>query len=170
MKLSFISMLLLFILTACNSQQSPVDKAKAVKKAIADSPRPGTAATQAGGWTMTAKIDGKTFVASSIMPPEAAGRIVGYYKNGYIGLPNFENRWRAIGKKIKLGEDNSADLLIAGDEPVSSSNGNGEMEITKLDDQWMEASFHFTATRQEDGVSKTTAITDGFLRVAVPKK
>lgn len=37
--------------------------------------------------TMQAKIDGKEWVATSMVPPEAAGRIVGYYQDQYIGFP-----------------------------------------------------------------------------------
>src|SRR3954470_5612408 len=110
MKLSLISIGLLFTISSCNSQQTAKQQAIAEKNAI-EAARPGTIPTKSGGWTMTARIDGKDFTASSLMPPEAAGRIIGYYKTAYIGMP-YDRRYLVVGKKIKFGENNAVDLSV----------------------------------------------------------
>jgi hypothetical protein len=117
--------------------------------------------TKAGEWTMTAKINGKAWSASSIMPPAAAGRIIGYYKDQYIGLPGPEKRYAKAGKKWALGDSYSADILI--NDGFNYNLGIGTMELTSVKDDWAEGSFSFTIT-STDGKS-TVKITDGFFRV-----
>lgn len=164
MKHYIISLSLFAIISSCNSQQTARQQAIAEKNAI-EAARPGTIATKTGGWTMTAKIDGKDFTASSLMPPEAAGRIIGYYKTAYIGLP-YDRRDMVVGKKIKFSKNNAVDLSVVGDDNFYGGYA-GEMEITKVESGWAEGVFHFTATSNES--SKTFTITDGFFRVAVGK-
>jgi len=161
MKIYIISIGLLFIISSCNSQQTAKQQAIAEKNAI-EAARPGTIPAKAGGWSMTAKIDGKDFTASSLMPPEAAGRIIGYYKTAYIGLP-YDRRYLVVGKKISFGEHNAVDLSVEGDDNFYGGR-TGEMEITKVNAQWAEGVFHFTATSH--GSSKTFTVTDGFFRIA----
>ncbi len=73
LKLSF-SLIIAILFSSCgNSQSGAVEKAKQVQSAIQEN-RPGTVPTQQNGWTMKAKINGKNWVAASMMPPEAAGR------------------------------------------------------------------------------------------------
>jgi hypothetical protein len=63
------------MLYACNSnsQTQAIKKAKEIQAVI----KPGTVATSPQGYSMKAMIDGKEWIASSMMPPEAAGRVIG---------------------------------------------------------------------------------------------
>jgi hypothetical protein len=162
MKLSVISIIMLSFFSSCNSQQTAHQQAIAEKNAI-EAARPGTIPTKAGGWSMTAKINGKAWSAVSLMPPEAAGRIIGYYKDEYIGLP-YDKRNMVVGKKITFGENNAVDLSVSGDDNFYGGR-KGEMEITKVDGNWAEGVFHFTATSH--GSDKTIPVTDGFFRISL---
>ena len=117
--------------------------------------------TTADGWTMTAKINGKDWKASSIMPPEAAGRIIGYSGEEYIGLP-YDKDEMLVGKKDIFSEDNAVDLSTT-DEVGMWGGRKGEMEITKVENGWAEGSFHFTATAHDS--NKTMEVTDGFFKI-----
>jgi hypothetical protein len=162
MKIYMILLGLLYFVSSCNSQQTARQQAIAEKNAI-EAARPGTIPSKSGGWTMSAKIDGKDFTASSLMPPIAAGRIIGYYKSAYIGLP-YDRRYLVVGKKISFGESNAVDLSVPDDDNFYAGRA-GEMEITKVGADWVEGIFHFTATSH--GSSKTFSVTDGFFRIAV---
>jgi hypothetical protein len=163
MKQTILILLMAVILSSCgNSDQSKaVDQAKDIQSAI----KPGTVATTADGYMMKAKIDGKEWVATSMMPPDAAGRIVGYYDNQYMGFPYSKSDMTA-GKKIMFGEDNAVDLSL--------NNGclwkdiKGEMEITKADDNSAEGKFSFTTTCSSSG--KTVEVTDGLFRILLSGK
>ncbi|MEO5592285.1 MAG: hypothetical protein ABIR15_20600 [Chitinophagaceae bacterium] len=159
MKLSIISLIMLCLISSCNSQQTVKEKAIAEKNAI-ESARPGTIPAKEGGWTMTAKINGKAWMATSLMPPEAAGRIIGYYKNAYIGLPYYHK----MGEKTNFGESNAVDLSIDGDDNFYGGRTGG-MEIIKVNGDWVEGIFHFTANSK--GSSKIFEVTDGFFRISM---
>jgi hypothetical protein len=162
MKQSISIVLMATMFSSCgnSSQSKAIEQAKQIQPAI----KPGTFATDTDDYTMTAKIDGKDWVASSLMPPDAAGRIVGYYNTEYIGLP-YSKTDLVAGKKIIIGEDNAADLLI--------NNGclwkdiKGEMEITKVDGRWVEGKFFFTTTCTS--TNKVVKVTDGFFRIPFAK-
>ena len=149
-------------LGSCNSQQTAKQQAIAEKNAI-EAARPGTVAAKSGGWTMTAKIDGKDFAASSLMPPEASDRIIGYYKTAYIGLP-YDRRDMVVGKKITFGENNAVDLSVVGDDDFYGGY-SGEMVITKVENGWAEGIFNFNASSHRS--SKKYTVTDGFFRIAI---
>jgi hypothetical protein len=159
MKLLFFSTTLLFILGSCNSQPTAHQQAITEKNAI-EAARPGTVPAKESGWTMTAKINGKAWSASSLMPPEAAGRIIGYYKDAYIGLPYY----RKQGEKTTFGESNAVDLSVSNDDNFYGGR-TGSMEITKVNGGWIEGIFHFTATGK--GSAKTFKVTDGFFRISL---
>ena len=159
-----ISILLITVLfSSCgNSEQTKaVEQAKQIQSDI----RPGTVSTTASGYTMNAKINGKDWVASSMMPPDASGRIVGYYDNGYIGLP-YSKTDMVAGKKIMIGEDNAVDLSLNDDCLWTSPKG--EIEITKVDDNAAEGKFFFTADC--NSTNKTVKVTDGFFRIPLSGK
>ena len=161
MKYAVLFIMMLFLLGSCNSQQTAAkQQAEAIKNAIAKT-RPGTVATKEGSWSMTATINGKKWIASSVMPPEAAGRIIGYYKEEYIGLP-YDKRNMVAGKKIKFGEDNAVDLSTSDDIGLWGGR-KGEMEITKVNDNWAEGKFYFTGSTSRS--DKTVEVTDGFFRI-----
>ncbi len=151
------------ILSSCNSGgQAKID---ATSSQTQEAIQPGAVATSATGYTMTATIGGKEWQATSMMPPENAGRIVGYFKNQYIGLP-FNKTDMVVGKKIILGEDEAADLSLH--NGCLWINTKGEMEITKVTDEAAEGKFFFTTSCSSD--NKKVEIRDGFFRILFNKK
>src|SRR5882672_1372983 len=106
------------VLSACNGQQSDAKKLKADIQATMKAHTPGTIATSATGYYMKAKIDGKDWVAVSMMPIEGIDRVV-----GYIGIPDIK-KTRQQGFKVTLGEAYSADLYIKDDKTLIDKDGN----------------------------------------------
>jgi hypothetical protein len=160
MKHAFSTLVIAAILFSCgNSNQSKaIDTANEIQAAI----KPGTIATSTAGYTLRAKLNGKEWVATSMMSPETAGRIIGYKGKEYIGLPYSKQGFKP-GKKIILSEDDAADLSIDENGPGMYGGRKGEMEITSVGDTWIEGKFFFTASTS--GSDKTIEVTDGFFRV-----
>jgi hypothetical protein len=163
MKRLFIPLFIGFLVTSCNNQQSDARKqAEQIQSAIKEN-RPGTISTAEGAWTLRAKLRGKEWIATSMMPPDAAGRIIGYYGEEWIGLP-YDKRNMVVGKKITFGENNATDL--ATDDEIGMWGGRkGEMEITKVDDKWAEGTFYFTGSTSRS--DKTMEVTEGFFRISL---
>jgi hypothetical protein len=162
MKIIISILFIAAMLSSCssNSQTKAHKKAAEIKEAI----KPGATATTASGFTMNAKINGSYWVASSMVPPDAAGRIVGYYKKQYIGLPNNKTGMVA-GKKIILNEEDAADIFL--DDGCLYPITKGEIEIIKADDKWAEGKFFFTTICSS--INKVVKIMDGFFRILFTK-
>ena len=159
MKNLLISFTSVLIITSCSSGQNNArNQAEKIKTAIVES-SPGTIPTAEGGWAMTAKVNGKAWTATSLMPPEAAGRIIGYYNKEYIGLPYNKQNMR-IGK-IALGEAEAADIFFIG--VGLSTTKNGEIEIIHADEQKAEGKFYFTCV--ENSTGKLIEVTDGYFKI-----
>ncbi len=127
---------------------------------------PGAFSTTAVGWAMTAKINGKDCKAHSMMPPDIAEQIVGFYNGDkYIGLP-YIKKYFVAGKKISLDNYN-ADLTTADDVQVWNGR-KGEIVITKVNDNWVEGKFYFTGYSYDN--KHTIEVTNGFFRIALAKK
>ncbi|HMH23843.1 MAG TPA: hypothetical protein VK563_18785 [Puia sp.] len=156
----------LLAFTSCNSQQSDGKKLAEQIQAVQTALRPGTFPTTEGGWTMTAKVNGKDWAATSLYPPEETSRIVGYYKDAYIGFP-YDRRDMVTGKKITFEEGHVADMFI--EDGIGTYIGRkGEMEVTKVNDKWAEGKFYFTAVNRNSG--KTVEVTNGFFRISLSGK
>jgi len=156
-----ISLLLVAMLASCgNATETAKQTQSAIKASV-----PGAVPTTATGYMMNAKRDGKYWSATSMMPPDAAGRIIGYNNGEYIGLP-YNSRGLVVGKKEVFGEDNAVDLATNDKESIWGGR-KGEMEITKLGDDWAEGKFFFTAIGSRSG--KTMEITEGFFRIPLVK-
>jgi len=165
MKQTIPILILAVLLSSCgNGQNNTQEQSKQVQSAIKEN-MPGSVPAIAGGYTMKAKLNGKTWTATSIMPPEAAGRIIGYYEKQYIGLPYSKN-YLVTGKKIMLGEDEVADIFL--DDGCSYPLTKVEMEITKVDESWAEGKFFFTTTCSS--INKVVKVTDGFFMIPQAKK
>ncbi len=160
------SLLMAATLAACgnNKQNEATEQAKKVQAAIQQN-IPGTIPTSAGSYTMTAKVDGKNWAATSMMPPELASRLIGYYNGEYIGLP-YDRRDLVVGKKITFGENNAVDLATNDDIGIWGGR-KGEMIITKVDEKSAEGTFFFTASTSS--TTKTIEVTDGFFRIPLDK-
>ena len=100
-----------------------------------------------------------------MMPPETAGRIVGYYKNEYIGLPYSKNDIE-VGKKIILDQDNADDILF--NDGCLWQTTKGEIEITKVYNNAAEGKFFFTTVCNSK--NKTIDVKDGFFKILFTKK
>jgi len=154
------------LLSACgkSEQGNAVEQAKQVQSAL-KALRPGTIATSADGYAMKAKLNGKNWVATSMMPQEAAGRIVGYVNDEYIGLP-YDRRYLVVGKTIKFGDNQAVDLVTSDDVGIWGGT-KGEMQITKVDETSAEGTFFFTASASS--TTKTVEVTEGLFRILLSK-
>ena len=152
----------IFILTSCNGQQSGAKKQTEKNKPASKENRPGSMPTSESTWMLKAKIDGKEWIADAMMPPNIAGRIIGYYNKEYIGLP-YNKQYLRAGRKISLGEDEAADIFFTGVGLATTKKG--EMEITKVDGKWAEGKFFVIGTI--NGSGKSIEITDGFFRISL---
>ena len=164
MKQTILICLIATMLSSCgNSYQSKTrSDAKELQSAIKKM-QPGGIPTTEGGWTMTAKINGKDWAATSMMPPDRAGRIFGENNGESISLPYYDRR-RTLGQE-KLGK--GVDMMLDDDVKLWGSS-EGEMEITKVDDKWVEGKFSFTASGFQ--TDKTVKVTDGVFRISLVRK
>jgi len=155
----------LTFLSCGDSTQTKAIKDQNEAQAIIKSMQPGRIATKEGEWTMTMKLNGKDWVASSMVQPDANDMIIGYKGEESVRLPYYKNDMK-VGSKVKFGEYHAADLFT--DDEVGIWGGRkGEMEITKVENGWAEGKFFFTATA--GGTDKQMEVTDGFFRIAIAK-
>lgn len=160
----------IFIITAtmfsCGNSggNSTVSDAKELASAIKQM-QPGGIPTTAGGWTMTAKFDGKDWSANSLMPPETAGRIIGENDGVSISLP-YDRREMTVGYKNKISRNNAVDIFTKDDTRIWGGYA-GEMEITKAEGDWVEGKFFVTGSSDTE---KKLEITDGFFRISLSTK
>ena len=162
----------IFIMTAMlsscgnSAQNKAVSDAKETAAAIKQM-QPGGIPTTSGGWTMTAKIDGKDWSANSLMPLEATGRIIGDNNGVSISLP-YNRRSMVLGDKRKFGHDDAVDIFT-NDEVAIWGGYAGGMEITKIDGDWVEGKFTVTGSTSSSP-DKKIEITDGFFRISLADK
>ena len=70
-----------------------------------------------------------------------------------------------MGKKIKFSDHIAVDLFT-NDEVAVWGGYVGEMEITKVDTDWAEGKFYFTATTNS-APDKKNEVTEGFFRLSI---
>jgi hypothetical protein len=155
------------MLSSCSNsdQGKAINDAKEVQSAIKKM-QPGGISTTEGGWTMTAKLNGKEWVANSIISPEAAGRIAGEGDDKTISLP-YDRRSMMPGEKTTFSHNNAVDLMTNDDVGLWGGY-KGEMEVTKVDNEWAEGKFYISANDDETG--KTLEVTEGFFRISIAGK
>lgn len=155
--------IILFLTISCNSggQNDAAKTLQGIQKVKAAN-TPGMVATSPDGYKMTAKINGKSWVASEMYPFsfESEDRVVGKSGEITISLPNLDNGYTE-GQKIKIYENRAVDFF---NEEGIWGGYTGQMQITKIGDKWVEGTFYFTATTSEDA-SKSLPVTDGFFRI-----
>jgi hypothetical protein len=168
MKQIFSILIAAAMLSSCgNSNESKaVSDAKELASAIKQM-KPGGIPTTSGGWTMTAKIGGKDWTASSLMPLEASGRIFGDNDGVSISFP-YDRREMTLGYKNKFSDHNAVDIFTHDDVALWGGYA-GEMEITKVDGDWVEGKFTVTGSTSNDP-NKKLEVTDGFFRVSLDPK
>jgi hypothetical protein len=163
----FCTALLLVAVTGCNNAQTDaVKQAEAIQQTVKEN-SPGSIPTSESGYYMKAKIDGKQWTASHMMPDDNASsnykRIQGENDGDNMDFQLWK-RGVEVGKKIPFTEDHAANLSLK-DIPAFFGGRSGYVEIIKMDDQWLEGTFQFTAT--SSGSDKKIEITDGHFRVAL---
>lgn len=125
--------------------------------------KPGYVVTTREGYYMEATIDGKRWVAREMMANDFSGskRIQG--ENGgqsigfYLWIPGLRT-----GSRYSFHSGNAADLLV-NDSMEPWSGSRGEVEILKIDQHFIEGTFHFTGTSNATG--KTIEVTGGYFRL-----
>jgi hypothetical protein len=169
MKQTQIVLLLVIVLiaSACNSTKSDAEnQAELIQKTMKEN-TPGTIPTSNSGYYMKAKFNGEDWSASHMMPDDNESSsykmIQGENGKEFITFQLWK-RGIELGKKIPFTEEHMANLSM--DEEGGYYSGSaGDVEITKIDDQWMEGTFQFSAkTRNSD---KKIEVTDGRFRVAL---
>lgn len=165
---SAISLIITIALISCgnNTQSQSLKEATELKDGI-QKMMPGGIATTANGYTMTAKINGKEWSATSMMPPDIAGRIMGDNNGESISLPYYDRKNFLNTPKNKFSDHNAVDLVLHDDVGIYGGY-KGEMEITKVDANWAEGKFFFTGSTHSSG--KTVEVTDGFFRISLAQK
>lgn len=121
--------------------------------------------TSPEGFHMEAKLNGKEWVAKTMMSTEATGRVLGRRGKESISLPFRQDA--SPGKKVKFGAGMVVDLMDI-DGVGLWSGESGEMTYTKVDDTAMEGTFSFTANAYDD--SKKLVVTEGTFRVLLGKQ
>ena len=118
---------------------------------------------------MKATINGKQWTATSMISPDVAGRISGDANEIGIGLP-YNRSNMVAGSKTTFSHDDATDIFLPASDGGILGGYKGEMIITKVNDQWAEGTFYFSAS--SDRSDKTAEVTDGFFRIsmATPQK
>jgi hypothetical protein len=162
----FCTIFLLIGVVGCSNAQSDAKKQAELIKETVKNNSPGTIPTSAKGCFMTASINGKDWSATHMMPDEntSSGYIRLFGERGGDNI-SFQlwKRGLAVGKKVAFDENHAADLNLK-DNPAFWGGRTGYVEITKIDDQWLEGNFQFTAT--SSSTDKKVAVTNGRFRVA----
>jgi hypothetical protein len=153
------------LLSACgNSAQNDAAKqVSQIQNAVKEN-SPGSIPTATDGITLTAKIDGKDWKASSMMSPDKAGVILGENNGESISLPYYDRHNFLANYNKELGENHELAEMRLNDKVVLWTAAKGELRITKVDEKWAEGKFSFTAKGFQ--TDKTIEVTDGFFRIS----
>ena len=165
--LIFCGALLLAAVAGCNSAQSDAEKQAALIQKTIKENSPGTIPTSSTGYYMKAKIDGKDWSASYMMPYEDISSSYIYITGENEGDNISFQLWKqglSVGKKLPFSEDDAANIML---KNVSGYLGgrSGFVEITKMDGKWMEGTFQISANSVNS--PDKAEITDGHFRVAM---
>jgi len=154
------------IISSCgDGEANTLAEAKQTQSVINQN-MPGMISTSNDGYYIKAKIDGKDWSASHMLSADAIGKdwmkIRGEKGETRMDF-QLQRKVVEVGKKKPFNETNGASVY----EPETSTlflSRSGEVEITKVDNQWIEGIFHFPATDNKSG--KQIQVTEGFFRVA----
>lgn len=125
--------------------------------------------TSKSGLYTEAKIDGKQWVADwMFVDPDPDRTVEVNAHRGEKEVIVFD-----FGKKVakekgskQFGKIQTAQMFDEQGNICMSTEG--ECQVTNVTNDWIEGNFHFTVKNDESGT--THQITDGFFRVAMPKK
>ena len=162
MKKSAATFIAIIILFSCNNKSKTLEEAKNVQSAIEQIGN--DMETMGNGDLIKAKINGKNWQGTSMISAQISGRISGEFEGQYIGLP-YNDQYLVVGKKIVISEDEAADIYLK--DGCSYPITNGEMQFTKVGNDFAEGTFYFTTVC--DVTKKTLNVTDGFFRIQISK-
>jgi hypothetical protein len=157
------AMISLFLLSACNGKTDAEKQVDAISQASGQQATETKTPDQSGIY-MSAIIDGKKWVATKMIPDLSTNS---NYKQIHGETSEFTISFQiykpASGVKEQLSENNASNLIT--DEDYFSGK-KGQVEVTKMDDKWLEGTFHFSATNSR--TDKVYEVTNGFFRVQAP--
>jgi hypothetical protein len=164
MKIFMILCTAVCLLAACqSSSQSEAKKVAGDIESTLKANTPGFIATSKEGYWMTAKIDGKDWTASAMMPIDKSdSRRIHGENNGEVISFSIWMRGLEPGKHYAFSENKAADLFTNDDIGMWGGR-KGEIIITKVDDGGVEGTFSFTASTSRS--EKTLEVTEGHFRV-----
>ena len=148
--------------TGCSrsEQKQAEDHAAAIENALPGS-KPGSLPA---GCHMRAMIDGKKWEATEMTPDPAHRSIIPV--NGKSGSRSImftvSGMQEAVGQPSKLSDSNT--ITYWGGDAFFVGAKSGQVTVTKMDDQFVEGTFNFTA--EKDG--KKVTCTDGEFRITAP--
>ena len=120
--------------------------------------------TSAGGWTMTANINGKPWKANFMYSPKETSRIIGHLEVEFISLPYRADRM-TVGAKQKFSNSLAVDINL--DDKIGIYGANeGEMVITKVSGDWIEGTFHCSGSAASDD-KKLIVISNGYFKIKI---
>jgi hypothetical protein len=165
--LQTVAAIMLMNTVACQSQTHK--EAKELQKNIETISTPPTVATHITGYYLKAKINGKQWVAKKMVPDTDGSGIVEVI--GFNGPDPSKNAIHfqvgmkdAAGKKRQLDDTRIIRYFDASESEGLYIAQTGEINTTRVTDEWMEGTFYGTAI--DAASNKTVTITDGYFRVS----
>ena len=159
-------------ITSCNSAQSETQQqADLIEKTMKENSPNAVTTTESGSY-LKAKVDGKEWTAATMVPNHDASSSTMMVR-GERGKDVIHFQlWKpslAIGKKKPFDESSPAGIYMESNNAMISGN-TGQVEITKMDNEWVEGIFYFTATgvvydAAGNSSPKTVVVTEGRFRV-----
>jgi hypothetical protein len=156
------------LVPAAACQSKTYKDAKELQKNIETMSTPPTVVTSLTGYYLKAKINGKQWVAKKMVPDNDGSGIVEVI--GFNGSdPSRDAIKFQVGLKDATGKKRTlSDTRIISYFDPRESEGmyiavTGEIVTTNATDEWMEGTFHGTATDIASG--KKVEITDGYYRL-----
>ncbi|MCO6497672.1 MAG: hypothetical protein J5I50_08425 [Chitinophagaceae bacterium] len=169
MKQTILIALLTFSAVFISCQNAAQEKAKETANAIQETMTtfsPPQVATSADGYFMKATVNGKPWVAKSMMEINASNTEFVRGDDGQIQIAFYIDRDHIrVGKARKFYSGHSADLNV---EDNLMSARSGEWIITKSDDSVIEGTFHFSAESTING--SKGEVSNRTFRILLKKK
>lgn len=152
-------------LASCKSQtQKDAQQYQDAVESVVDSYKK---STSKDGLYLSANVNGKEWVASKmLLDNDDSHPVVQAYSSDNGVLLFYLNRKMSIGKPQDMqsnGQYNDKEDALS-----MLTSESGERTITKMDDKWIEGTFHFTAADKDK--NKKAEITNGFFRIPRPKE
>ena len=157
---------------SCNTAQSDAQKQSDLIEKTMKENSPGAVATSESGSYLNAKVDGTEWAAASMVPNNDASSNTMLVR-GEKGEDMIQFQlWKpslVVDKKKSFTNESPAGIYMESNNGLLSGN-TGEIEITKMDAEWVEGVFHFSATgvvydAAGNTTPKTVEVTDGRFRI-----